>query len=170
MPRYHVTIGEKEFDIMLEYLSEKYYLNINDCRSEVVLHRLSDTRALLFVNERSYEVDIRPGDNNGDRLVFMTGLEIPAKIEDYHLAKIRKTAGMASAAVIERIFKAPMPGLVLEVRVAPGDKVVKGQPLLVIEAMKMENIIKAKGPATVKAIHVAGGTSVEKGDKLLEFE
>ena len=170
MPRYLITVGEKEFDIKLEYLSEKYFLNVNNRRSEVVLHRLSDTRALLFVGNQSFEVDIRPGDNNGDRIVFMTGLEIPAKVEDYHLAQIRKTAGIATAAIVEQVFKAPMPGLILEVKVAPGDKVIKGQPLLIIEAMKMENIIKAKGPATIKAVHVARGTSVEKKDKLLEFE
>jgi biotin carboxyl carrier protein len=63
-----------------------------------------------------------------------------------------------------------MPGLVMTVKVKAGDKVKKGMPLLVIEAMKMENIVKARGESTVKTVHVTGGQSVEKGDILLEFE
>jgi biotin carboxyl carrier protein len=63
-----------------------------------------------------------------------------------------------------------MPGLVVEVKVAKGDSVTKGQPLLVIEAMKMENIIKAQGDGTVKEIYVEVGKSVEKAGKMLEFE
>ena len=53
---------------------------------------------------------------------------------------------------------------------AEGDTVSRGQPLLVIEAMKMENIIKAQGDGTIKSIHVKPGQSVEKADKMLEFE
>lgn len=170
MPRYQVTAGGKEFDVELEYRSDKYFITVNGRRVEVVSHKLGETRSLLFIDNQSYEVDIRTAAENGGKNVFMMGLEIPAAVENYHLAQIRKTAGMSAVAVVESIFKAPMPGMVLQVKVAPGEKVVKGQPLLVIEAMKMENIIKAKGPATIKTVHVKKGVSVERGDKLLEFE
>ena len=170
MPRYHVTTGGKEFDVELEYRSDKYYITVNGRRVEVVSHNLGETRSLLFIDNQSFEVDIRLAAENGVKNVFMMGLEIPATVENYHLAQIRKTAGISAGAVIETVFKAPMPGMVLQVKVAPGDKVEKGQPLLVIEAMKMENIIKAKGPATIKTVHVKDGMSVERGDKLLEFE
>jgi propionyl-CoA carboxylase alpha chain len=63
-----------------------------------------------------------------------------------------------------------MPGLVISLRVAPGEPVAKGQPLMIIEAMKMENIIKARTDGIVKAIKVVPGQSVEKGDTLVEFE
>jgi len=63
-----------------------------------------------------------------------------------------------------------MPGLVLAVKTSSGDRVAKGQALLIIEAMKMENIIKAPADGIVKEVRVSGGTSVEKDDTLVEFE
>ena len=65
---------------------------------------------------------------------------------------------------------APMPGLVVRVNVTVGDKVVAGQGVLVMEAMKMENELRATAAATVKAIRVSSGTVVEKGAILVELE
>lgn len=64
-------------------------------------------------------------------------------------------------------ISAPMPGTVLQVLVAQGDKVEEGQPLLVLEAMKMENNITAPSAGTVTAIAVSQGQSVESGQHLL---
>lgn len=66
-------------------------------------------------------------------------------------------------------IKAPMPGLIIDLRVQTGDKVKAGDPLLILEAMKMENIIKASAEGTVKAVKVKKGASVEKGQVMIEF-
>ncbi len=170
MPRYLVNVDGREFDITLEYRSDRYEVVLNGRRTDVVSHRLGQTRSLLLIDGRAHEVDVRSNGFDGAKTVFMKGIEIPAEIEDYNLAQMRKTAGMSSAPAIEKTLKAPMPGLVLEVKVSPGETVAKNQALLVVEAMKMENVIKAQGEATIKAVHVSGGTSIEKGDRLLEFE
>jgi biotin carboxyl carrier protein len=68
------------------------------------------------------------------------------------------------------VLKAPMPGLVLRVQVAPGQRVPAGAGLVVLEAMKMENELKATVPAVIKAVRVQPGAAVEKGQVLLEFE
>ncbi len=65
---------------------------------------------------------------------------------------------------------APMPGLVVRVSVAPGDVVVPGQGVLVMEAMKMENELRVSAAATVKSVRVTPGTAVEKGTLLIELE
>jgi len=170
MARYLVNIDGKEFDIELEYRSEKYFAVINGKKVEIASYRLGESRSLLLIDDHAHEVDVRSNGYDNRKVVFMKGMEIPARIENYNLAQLRKTAGMSSETDVAKHLKAAMPGMVIEVKIKPGDKVTKGQPLLVLEAMKMENIIKAQWETTVKAVHVSGGMSVEKGDKLLEFE
>ena len=72
--------------------------------------------------------------------------------------------------VVQKVLKAPMPGLILELKIAVGDTVSKDDPLIIIEAMKMENVLKAQADGTIKSISVTKGASVEKSDVLLEFE
>lgn len=67
-------------------------------------------------------------------------------------------------------LKAPMPGLILDILVKEGDKVKKGDNLLILEAMKMENMIKSTGEGTVKNIKISKGDRVEKNHILIIFE
>ncbi len=67
-------------------------------------------------------------------------------------------------------LKAPMPGLVLDILVSPGQAVQKGDKLLVLEAMKMENAIKAPADAVVGAIRCQKGQAVDKNQVLLSFD
>ena len=78
---------------------------------------------------------------------------------------LRHAAHAAGSAVV----KAPMPGKVLDVRVAPGDHVTGGQVLLVLEAMKMENTVSAPAAGTVNAVLVAIGQQVQRGEALVEL-
>jgi propionyl-CoA carboxylase alpha chain len=71
---------------------------------------------------------------------------------------------------LSRFLLAPMPGLVTRLDVAPGDKVEAGQPIAVMEAMKMENILRAEKSATVKATPVGAGESVAVDQVIVEFE
>jgi len=66
-------------------------------------------------------------------------------------------------------LKAPMPGLILDILVTPGQTVKKGDQLLILEAMKMENVLKAPGDGVVASIEVEKGKSVEKGQILINF-
>jgi biotin carboxyl carrier protein len=66
-------------------------------------------------------------------------------------------------------IKAPMPGMVLNVMVVPGQEVKKGDNLLVLEAMKMENIIKSSTDGVVKSVQIVQGDKVEKNAILLQF-
>ncbi|WPQ64874.1 biotin/lipoyl-containing protein [Chitinophaga sancti] len=67
-------------------------------------------------------------------------------------------------------IKAPMPGMVLKVLVSPGQEIKKGDPVLILEAMKMENVFKATADAIVKEIKVSERTAVEKGEVLVILE
>lgn len=63
-----------------------------------------------------------------------------------------------------------MPGKIVKVFVKPGDSVKAGDPLLIMEAMKMENEMRADGDRQVKAVHVQPGQNVESNSQLISFE
>jgi biotin carboxyl carrier protein len=81
-----------------------------------------------------------------------------------------EAAKKGTAASGDRVIKSPMPGRVVKVLVQPGDDVAPGQPLVVIEAMKMENELKAKTAGKVAAVHVTAGAAVEGNAKLVTLE
>lgn len=173
MPRYTVTVHDREYDISLEYLSDHLEATVNGRPRKVIVHKLRDTRWLLLIDNLSFEADVRSDGLRvvaGERIVFTRGRDFPLVIEDYALAQMRKAAGLGRPAQAELRFKTPMPGMVVQIRVEPGQEVNAGDPLVVIEAMKMENVLKAKSPGKVKAIPAQIGKSVEKGDTLVEFE
>ena len=64
----------------------------------------------------------------------------------------------------------PMPGAVVSVSVQPGDTVVDGQDLCIIEAMKMQNILKSEREGVIKSVNVKAGDSVTVDELLIEFE
>jgi biotin carboxyl carrier protein len=66
-------------------------------------------------------------------------------------------------------IKAPLPGIIMQVMVRPGDKVLKGQTLMIMEAMKMENEIKAENDGEVISIRVNPGQSVLQDEVLIEI-
>jgi pyruvate carboxylase subunit B len=67
-------------------------------------------------------------------------------------------------------MSAPLAGVVVDVRVAVGDRFETGQTLLVIEAMKMQNELQAPQAGTVTALHCEQGGRVEQGALVLEYE
>ena len=66
-------------------------------------------------------------------------------------------------------LKAPMPGLVIDILVEPGNTVLKGDSVLVLEAMKMENNIKSPAEGIIKSIDIKKGQAVEKNQVLISF-
>lgn len=114
----------------------------------VIEHIDRDTKQLqLRVNGNKYELAVK---EPIDQLLQKMGLNI------------------SSARKVDAI-KAPMPGLVLKILVEEGQQIKKGDPVLILEAMKMENVFKAPGDATVKSIKVAERKAVEKGEVLIEL-
>ena len=78
-------------------------------------------------------------------------------------------APAADGPVTGPTLNAPMGGTVVEIKVKPGDKVKKGQSLLMYEAMKMQNEIEADGDYTVKRILVKEGEVIAAGQPIVEF-
>ncbi len=125
-----------------------------------VLHNgRSYTAIIERVDRATKEVDVRV-----DGQIYTTTIQEPLDLLLSNMGLDLKASQKAQA------VKAPMPGMVLRVLVAPGQQVNKGDGLLILEAMKMENVLKATGPAVVKAVKAVERTAVEKGAILIELE
>jgi biotin carboxyl carrier protein len=98
------------------------------------------------------------------------GEKYTVKIND-HYERLANELGLSVGGIQKvNVVKAPMPGLVLKIVVEAGQRVQKGDPLLILEAMKMENVLKAAGEGVVKIVHAQQGAAVEKGFLLIEME
>ncbi len=90
---------------------------------------------------------------------------LPAHVASYAQHLIEKVPPDLSKFLI-----APMPGLLVRLDVKEGDRVEAGQPLAVVEAMKMENILRAEKSAVVKTVNAAAGESLQVDQVILELE
>lgn len=104
--------------------------------------------------------------------VVVDGWRFRFAVEPRTRARLRdaatQAAGVAGPAIPQTI-RAQIPGRVVTVAVAPGDRVEQGQRLLSIEAMKMENEVRAGRAGTVEAVGVTAGGTVELGDELVRI-
>ena len=100
----------------------------------------------------------------------LAGRRLEVAVEGERARAIRELTGGEAPVSAGRELRAPMPGLVLGVHVEPGQRVEPGEPLVVIEAMKMENELRAETAATVAAVEVGEGATVNQGDVLVTFE
>ena len=85
-------------------------------------------------------------------------------------AELHKLMPYKAPPDMSRYVLSPMPGLLTQVAVQPGQKVQAGERVAVIEAMKMENILFASADGTVKAILAQPGESLAVDQPIVEFE
>ena len=113
-------------------------------------------------------VQRRPG--RGKYSLWVDGYRFDVEALDERTRQIRDVSAASAAPTGPAPVVAPMPGLVVRVRVAVGDRVEAGQGVVVMEAMKMENELRATAAGVVKSIEVEAGTAVEKGTLLVSLE
>ncbi len=122
----------------------------------------------LLASGRSYEANIVFMDGAWE--VLLDGVLYVVQVEDERERRLRAQAGRELASQVLVRIKSPMPGLVVDVRVRPGDEVEKGQVLLLLESMKMQNEIRAPRKGTVLEVHVEPGQSVNQNQVLVELQ
>jgi len=120
---------------------------------------------------KSFTIEVVKADFSEKNFLFkINGQKVEYSAKDAIDLLLEKMGLQGKSSAKINHLKAPMPGLIVDVRVAVGQKVSKGENLLVLEAMKMENIIKSPTEGTIKAIKVQKGENVEKNKILIEFE
>ena len=117
----------------------------------------------ITVNGTAYEVDV---EEIGAAAPVAAPVAAPAAAPAAPAAPV---AAAPAAPADGTVITCPMPGTIIDIKVAAGQAVAEGQILVIFEAMKMENEIVAPCAGTVAAIHVNKGDSVETGSVLLSL-
>ena len=152
--------------VAVEEKSGVFKIKQGDVEFEADVRRISDNELTLLVGGRVHQVLIARDKDR--KIVFIDGRE-------YILREPGEEAGRAWTDDHKGPggglkIKAPMPGKVIKILVAEGERVRKNQTLIIVEAMKMENEIKATLEGSVKKIHVAAGELVDSERLLIELE
>jgi biotin carboxyl carrier protein len=113
----------------------------------------------MIIGERPYELVF---DSDMSWMKAYSGLH-HLEIRDIEAVITRPRSG-------DGRVKAPIPGLISRILVAPGDEVKVGQPVIVLEAMKMENEIRAPLSGVVQSLHVETGESVVRNKVLVDIQ
>lgn len=156
--------------------------------AEVVIERTSEGHFRCCVEGREYLLDVRALSPQRLSLIEQKSLRVIDALlqvqgdesevtalwqsKRFKVLDARKAAArLHSAAAASQkswILRAPMPGRVVKLLVAPGDSVTRGQSLMMMEAMKMENELKAPGDGVIGKIHIQTGQTVEANATLME--
>ncbi len=125
----------------------------------------------ILFNNRSYNAQVVEADyQNKSFQIQINQNQYTIAVKDrFDILLEQLGMGNASAKKVNDL-KAPMPGLVVAIKVQVGDVIKKGDTLLILEAMKMENVLKATGDGKVKSIKVNAKENVEKNQVMIEFE
>lgn len=156
---YHLTVNG-QYKLELSAAEARQLDNVTE----------ADRHYHLLIEGKAHRAELLEA-NPANRLYTF---RIQGNVYQVHIADdqdqlIQQLGLTASSGLKQNTVKAPMPGLVLKVMVEAGQQVSKGDPLLILEAMKMENVIKAASDGTVKAVKAIQGSAVDKGQLLLEM-
>lgn len=134
------------------------------------ISELRDGYFHIVLNDKSYTAELVRLDADEKLFIFtINGHQVEVSLQDRFDLLLDKLGMADLGAAAAADLKAPMPGLILDLMVADGQEVSKGEPILILEAMKMENILKAPGDGVVKSVKVGKGDSVEKNQVLVQF-
>ena len=148
---------------------KQYKYTINGADYDVTIDSLNGNKAKVIVNGMSFDVEMQGTLNESDLpdAPAADASAAPAAPKAAASAAAPKAAAPAGAPGKGTPVKAPLPGVVTAINVNVGQKVKKGETVVVLEVMKMENNIAAECDGTVTSVCVAQGDSVMEGTVLV---
>jgi biotin carboxyl carrier protein len=162
-----VTLEGRDAEVEVTAEDGRLFLEMDGRRIAADFHQLPDGEVYsLLVDGRSWEVRVAP--DVGVLQVTVHGMTLPVAVR-HPLEKALLGLERAPDARAGETVAAPMPGVVVAIRVTPGERVVAGQAVAVIEAMKMQNELTARHAGVVSEVLVAERTTVAAGQPLVRI-
>lgn len=161
--KYFATIGNNEY--VVEITGETITLDGEEVNVDIEQSGVPELYSLLL-DGASVELLIDATSADG-YTVGLRGERFQVLVEDERTRRLSAGRRGLSAPQGDLPVKAPIPGLVVKILVESGDTVEEGQPLAILEAMKMENEIRAPRIGVIKQIDAAPGNRVEQGAVLM---
>ena len=165
MNRVIVKIGGKKKTITITNNSK---ISVNKKEYDFELVHLHSSIYLLKVNNKFFKIDLLKI-NNEKYVLSVNGEKFISSYKSLLKEKTEKLIAKKNFNNDTKILTAPMPGMVLEIKIKAGDRINKGDNLLILKAMKMENTIKSPFTGIIKEIFVQKNSPVEKDTKLLSI-
>jgi biotin carboxyl carrier protein len=163
---YTAQVNHETFEI----LSTEEGFSVNGQPVQFDLSKIAEGYFHILLGTESYRAEVVEADAAAKRYTIkVNGKHYPVMLKDRFDILLEKMGMNSSSGTRINHVRAPMPGLIIALKVKDGDAVKAGDTLLILEAMKMENIIKAPGDATVRTVKVRMGEGVEKNQVLIEF-
>jgi len=126
---------------------------------------LGNNRFSLIHNHTSHLLHIV--EENGLFHIHIEGAYFAIRVEDERMRALRELVAHSAAGSGEQTILAPIPGLISRILISEGQKINAGDPLIILEAMKMENEIRSENEGFIKKIMVENGKPVEKDQPLI---
>jgi biotin carboxyl carrier protein len=161
-------LGERELDLEVRVTGTHLDVEADGRKLSADYEPLPDGEVYsLLIDGRVHEVSVEEDGN----AIFVTLHGQRHRVLVRHplektLREVRHAGPAAGATTVE----SPIPGLVVAIKVKPGDTVQAGQAVAVVEAMKMQNELTAERGGIVEAVHVTERQSVEAGQKLVSLK
>jgi biotin carboxyl carrier protein len=171
--QYEVEIGGRRRQVVVTRAGDGFAVSVDGRTRQVDAARIdAHTLSLVVDGVWSTEVSIAANRVSGQLTVHVGSIPIPVTLNGRRRwGRKDERAGSASGSGSRpQRLVAPMPGRVVRVLAAAGDLVTAGQPVVVVEAMKMENELRASREGTVADVHVREGMSVDAGALLLVIQ
>lgn len=161
------TVNSQTFDIQ----SDKNEISVNSQPFNWDMVEIKDGNFHVIYNNKSFNAEVLEADyQTKSFLIKINNTKYSVSVKDrFDILLDQLGMGNANASKINDL-KAPMPGLIVDIKVKVGDTVKKGDTILILEAMKMENVLKATGEGIIKTIKIALKQNVEKNQVMIEFE
>lgn len=143
---------------------------LNNTPVTMLLNPLPDGGFMVQLNQRQIVADVVSIDKQQKTVTLrMLSQKVTVQLKE-PVDLLLEQLGMQKSNVRKiNQLKAPMPGLVVRILVEEGQTIKAGEPLLVLEAMKMENVFKAPADVVIKQIKVSEKQAVEKNTEMITF-